>query len=144
MRANDQPKIGRGNLHVLFPCAPGHVQVNSVTIEPETQKEQELKRADIGDLDQDEETNNPKVDSNEEETVTLVTANKIPKKRACPPYEVIQVQTENGTFPIVIIYDTGSEVTLCNYETGLIVIDTKRDNKKITISTVNSIQAKLR
>ena len=99
---------------------------------------------DIGDLDQDKKTNKPKVDRNKEATVTLVTANKIPRKRVCPPYEVIQAQTENGIFPIVIIYDTRSEVTLCNYETGLIVVDTKRDNKKVTISTINSIQAKLR
>ena len=44
MRANHQPKKGRGNLQALFPRAPGHVQVNSVTIEPETQKEQEFER----------------------------------------------------------------------------------------------------
>ena len=54
------------------------------------------------------------------------------------------VQTENGLFPIVIVYDTGSEVSLCNYETGPIVSDTKRGNKKVTISTINSIQAKIR
>ena len=88
-------------------------------------------------MDQDKETNNPKLDSNEEAT-------NIPRKRACPPYEVIQAQTENGIFPIVITYDTGSEVLLCNYETGPIVVDTKRGNKKVTISTINSIQAKLR
>lgn len=51
MRANHQPKLGQGYLHALFPCAPGHVQVNSFTIEPEAQKEQEVKRTDIGDLD---------------------------------------------------------------------------------------------
>ena len=35
-------------------------------------------------------------------------------------------------------------MSLCTYETGPIVSDTKRGNKKITISTINSIQAKLR
>ena len=57
---------------------------------------------------------------------------------------MIQVQTESGLFPLVIIYDTGSEVSLCNYETGPIVTNTMKGNKKITISTINSIQAKLR
>ena len=57
---------------------------------------------------------------------------------------MIQTQTEDGIFPIVIIYDTGSEVSLCNYETGPIVVDTKRGDKKVTISTINSIQAKFR
>ena len=45
---------------------------------------------------------------------------------------------------MVIIYDTGSEVSLCNYETGPLIVDTKRGDKKVTISTINSIQAKLR
>ena len=70
--------------------------------------------------------------------------NRVPIGEACSPYEVIRVQTENGLFPIVIIYDTGSEVSLCNYEIGPIVSDTKRGNKKVTISTINSIQAKIR
>ena len=109
-----------------------HVQVNTVTIEPRKQKEQEIKMRDIGKFNQDEEI------------VTSVTANKSPRKRACPHYEVRQVQTENGIFPIVMIYDTGSEVSLCNYETGPIVVDTKRGDKKVTISTINSIQTKLR
>ena len=51
---------------------------------------------------------------------------------------------QSGLFPIVIIYETGSEVSLCNYETGLVVADTIRENKKVTISTINSMQAKLR
>ena len=103
-----------------------------------------VKIADIGDLDQDKEDNDPRLDSNEEAKVNSIIVNQIPSKKACSPYEVIQAQTENGIFPIVIIYDTGSEVSLCNYETGPIVVDTKRGDKKVTISTINSIQAKLR
>ena len=60
--------------------------------------------------------------------------NSVPIGEACSLYEVIQVQTESGLFPIVIIYDTESEVSLCNYETGLIVTNTKRGNKKVTIT----------
>ena len=121
-----------------------HVQINSITIAPKTQKKQEFRIADIEELDQDEEDNDPIVEINEEANVNPITVNKIPIGKACSPYEVIQVQTEAGIFPIVIIYDTGSEVSLCNYETGPMVVDTKRGDKKVTISTINSIQAKLR
>ena len=38
----------------------------------------------------------------------------------------------------------GLEVSLCNYETGPVVADTIKGNKKVTISTINSIQAKFR
>ena len=36
------------------------------------------------------------------------------------------------------------EVSLCNYETGPLIVDTKRGDKKVTISIINRIQAKLR
>ena len=77
-------------------------------------------------------------------SIYTATVNRIPIGETCSPYEVVRVQTENGLFPIVIIYDTGSEVSLCNYEIGPIVSDTKRGNKKVTISTINSIQAEIR
>ena len=61
-----------------------------------------------------------------------------------PKEVIIRVQTESGLFPIVIIYDTGSVVSSCNYETGPVVANTTRGNKKVTISTINSMQAMLR
>ena len=70
--------------------------------------------------------------------------NKVPVGEASSPYEVLQIQTESGLFPVVVIYDTGSEVSLCNFETGPIVTNAKKGNKKVTISTINSVQAKLR
>ena len=72
-----------------------------------------------------------------EANVNPIMVNRVPIGEACS----IWVQTESGLFPIVIIYDTGLEVSLCNYETGLVVADTKRGNKKVSISTINSIQA---
>ena len=65
---------------MLYFLGTGNVQVKSVTIEPKTQREQEIEMRDIGKLNQDEEI------------VTSVTVNTIPKKRACPPHEVVQVQ----------------------------------------------------
>ena len=79
-----------------------------------------------------------------EVNINPIMVKRLPIGEVCSPYEVIRVQTESGLFPIVIIHDTGSEVSLCNYETGPIVSDTKRGNKKVTISTINSIKAKLR
>ena len=73
-----------------------------------------------------------------------ITVNKVPIGEACSPYEVLHVQTEVRLFPVVIIYDIESEVSFCNYETGPVVINAKKGNKKVTISTIISIQAKLR
>ena len=61
-----------------------------------------------------------------EARIKPITINESPIGKACSPYEVIQVQAEGGIFPVAIIYDTGSEVLLCNYETGPLVVDTKR------------------
>ena len=92
------------------------------------------------------DSNTDKIDTelHNEVNVNPIMVNRVPIGEACSPYEVIRVQTESGLFPIVIIYDTGSEVSLCNYETGPIVSDTKRGNKKITISTMSTIQAKIK
>ena len=95
-------------------------------------------------MDQDKKDDGTDVVTNDEANINAITVKKIPIGKACSPYEVIQAQTEDGIFPIVIIYDTGSEVSLCNYKAGPIAVDTKRGNKKVTISTINSIQAKLR
>ena len=47
-------------------------------------------------------------------------------------------------FPVAIVYDTGSQLTLCNYETGPLLISSKPADRKVTISTVNSTKAQLR
>ena len=61
-----------------------------------------------------------------EVNVNPFMVNRVPIGEACSHYEVIRVQTESGLFPIVIIYDTGSEVSLRNYETGPIVSATMK------------------
>ena len=64
--------------------------------------------------------------------------------RACSPYEVIRVRTKSGIYPVTVIYDTGSQITICNYEAGPLVIGEKIADRRVTISTVNSARAKLR
>ena len=146
MRLNYDPKKGLKNMDEMYnEIGTNHVQVNSVRIinDPEPQPRNGL--ASIEELPA-EENNIEEINDEIQGKVNVnpIMVNRVPIGEACSPYEVIRVQTENGLFPIVIIYDTGSEVSLCNYETGPIVSDTKRGNKKVTISTVNSIQAKLR
>ena len=56
---------------------------------------------------------------------------------------MIQVKTDDKLMSAVIIYDTGSEISLCNYETEPIVTSAKEERKKIAISTINSVQTRL-
>ena len=146
MRINYDPKRGLKNMDKMYnEIRTNHIQVNSIRVNEDPQPQQRYRMADIEEL--------PTADSNTDEIDTElynevnfnpIMVNRVPIGEACSPYEVIRVQTESGIFPIVIIYDTGSEVSLCNYKTGPIVSDTKRGNKKVTISTKNSIQANIR
>ena len=65
MRANHKPNEGVKNLYAMYDSlGTEHVQVNSITIVPETQKKQEFEMADIEELDQDEDDNNPVLEVN--------------------------------------------------------------------------------
>ena len=83
-----------------------HVQINSITIAPQTQNKQKFGMAEIMELDQDKEDDDTDVEINDKANVNAITVNKIHIGKACSPYEVIQAQTEDGIFLIVIIYDT--------------------------------------
>ena len=65
MRVNHKPNKGVNNLYTMYDSlGTEHVQVNSITIVSETQKKQEFGMADIKELDQDEEDNDPMVEVN--------------------------------------------------------------------------------
>ena len=76
--------------------------------------------------------------------VNAVLVNQLRIGRACTPFEVIKVKTAAGYYPIVLIYDTGAQVSLCNYETGPVLIQSKQADRRVTISTIASSTAKLR
>ena len=76
-------------------------------------------------------------------SIKPITINEIPIEKASSPYERIQIKTEDRLMSAVIIYDTGLEVSLCNYETVPIVTSVKEESKKIAISTINSVQTRL-
>ena len=76
--------------------------------------------------------------------VQAVLVNNLRIGKACTPYEVIRVKTSSGVYPVTVVYDTGSQITLCNYKTGPLLIGSKLADKKVTISTVNSARASIR
>ena len=76
--------------------------------------------------------------------VRAVVVNNVPLGQSCCPFETITVKTEKGFYPMTIIYDTASQITLCNYETGPLLIKSKAADRKVTISTINGAKAKLR
>ena len=77
-------------------------------------------------------------------SVQAMLVNDLPIGRACSPFEIIRIQTKAGCYPVVLIYDTGAQVSLCNPETNPLLIGTKQANKNVTISTIESTKAKLR
>ena len=76
-------------------------------------------------------------ESHGEVNVNPITVNRVPIGEACSPYEVIQMQTD-WLFPVVIIYDTGSDVSPCNDEAGPIIANIKEESMRMAISTINS------
>ena len=121
-----------------------HVIINTVSIIPETQEKQVANVVDVEQLEQHKRNDKPSEVTNDQASIHSIMVNKILIGKACSPYEVIHIQTDKGMFPIIIMYDSGSEVTLCNYKAGPLIVETKKTNKKMTISTINSIQAKLK
>ena len=88
--------------------------------------QQEFGMAEIEELPQSEDEQEITEEENHGEVnVNPITVNKVPIGEACSPYEVIQVQTESGLFQVVIIYGIGSDVSLCNDDTGPIVTNAK-------------------
>ena len=119
MRKSHNYKKGVWNLFAMMDSlGKNHVKINSIAAIPRTQKQQEVSVADIEELEQSKEDDNLNKDTNDEASVNSLMVNKIPIGKVCSTYKVINVQTETGMFPVVIIYNTGYEVLLCNYETS--------------------------
>ena len=131
--------MGKRNLDNLFKEV-NNIQINTIRVEESSQPKQRFGIADIEEITDAYSIGNLDPETN----VNPIMVNRVPIGKACSPYEIIRMQAESGLFLIVIIYDTGSEVSLCNYETGPVVANTIQGNKKVTISTINSMQAKLR
>ena len=70
-----------------------------------------------------------------------VLVNQLHVGNTCTPFEVIKVKTNIGYHPIVLVYDTGAQVTLCNQETGPLLIQSRQTHSLVTISTISSSTA---
>ena len=127
MRHNFDHKKGLENLFTMYKAlGKEHVNVNSISASNSKHEKDKFVVAQIVELDQDNQLEDHSDEDNTEAGVHSIHTNKIPIGKACSPYEVIQVQTKNGLFRVVTSYDTGSENTLCNFETGPLVVDTKK------------------
>ena len=122
-----------------------HVQINTIRINSDTQSQKRSETPKLEELSPPgDEQGSSKGKGYYEASMKPITINEIPIEKASSPYEVIQIEAKDKLMSAVIIYYTGSEVSLCNYERGPIVTNSKKWNKKVTISNINSIQAKLR
>ena len=119
MQVNYDPDKGKHNRDNLFKEV-NNVQVNTIRVEESPQSNQRFGIADIEEITDAYGIENLDPEAN----VNPIMVNRVPIGKACSPFEIIRVQTESGLFSIIIIYDTGSEVSLCNYETGPVVADT--------------------
>ena len=117
------------------------VQVNTIRINSntETQERSESPKSEelspLGD-----KQGSSKEKGKYKASMEPITIKEIPIEKASSPYEVIQIKAKGKLMSAVIIYDTGSEVSLCNQETKPIVTSAKKERKKIMISTINSVQ----
>ena len=135
MRRNFNPNIGLSNLYNAW-IRFRHSKNNSILINA-VQVEENIP---------DTKTNNAgsAVSNQTPMSVEVMLVNDLPIGRACSPFEILRIQTKTGCHPVVLIYDTGAQVSLCNPETNPLLIGTKQANKNLTISTIESAKAKLR
>ena len=132
LKENFNPRIGPGNLfNVWREFKKDNAIINSIQVESENQA---VGIADIEDI----------MDDGDTAYVRAVLVNQLRIGRACTPFEIIRVKTRAGYYPIVLIYDTGAQVSLCNFETGPVLIESKQADRRVTISTIDSSKAKLR
>merc|ERR1712101_79556 len=131
LKANFNAPLGRSNLTNAYKeCNYDSALINSIQVQPSNQS---VGIADIEELDEGDTA-----------YVNAVLVNQLRIGKACTPFEVIKVKTATGYYPIVLIYDTGAQVSLCNYETGPVLIQSKQADRRVTISTKGSSTAKLR
>ena len=140
MKENFKPEDGRKMLDKIRANIPNYsAAINLVQITPDkTTGQSTSKRTQSHGIAEVEEI------TEETAFIQTVLVNNIKIGQACCPYEVIRVKIGTTHYPVTLIYDTGAQLSLCNFETGPLLVDSKPSDKKITISTINSTRAKLR
>ena len=119
-----------------------HVEMNTIRTNLDTQSQERFETPKIEELPLlGDKQGNSKEEGHSEASMKHI--NEIPIEKASSPYEVIQIKTEDRLMSAVIIYDTGLDVSLCNYETVPIVTIAKEEKEKMAIRTINSVQTRL-
>ena len=150
MKTNFDPQTGKKNLSNLLYGIPNYqATVNSLQVIPD--QPDTRRQSDEGVHAEQEDTQSHSIADIEEIPIESDTAyvqsvlvNKIRIGQACCPYEVIRIKVGAGYFPVTLIYDTGAQISLCNFETGPLLLRSKNADRRATISTINSTRAKLR
>ena len=111
MRQNYNPKKGPKIIDEMYnEIGSNHVQINSVRVIRNQDPQPRYGIACIEELPSQAEDIKEINNESQEVNVNPIMVNCVPIGEACSPYDVIRVQKENGLFPIVIIYNTRSEV----------------------------------
>merc|ERR1712240_704409 len=135
LRRNFNPNIGLSNLYnagIRFRHSKNNsVLINTVQVEENIP---DIKTNNVGNI----------VSNQTPMSVEVMLVNDLPIGRACSPFEILRIQTKTGCHPLVLIYDTGAQVSLCNPETSTLLMGTKQANKNLTISTIDSVNSEQR
>merc|ERR1712240_263843 len=135
LRRNLNPNIGLSNLYNAW-IRFRHSKNNSVLINA-VQVEENIQDTEANNTDSTVSDQTPT-------SVEVMLVNDLPIRRACSPFEILRIQTKTGCHPVVLIYDTGAQVSLCNPETSPLLIGTNQPDKNLTISTIESANSKQR
>ena len=150
MKNNFNPRIGKHNFtNMIKKIGNDKVLVNAVRVDSnQTSRIQIQDQRRAIQQDQNQHCSSTDIedvtDSTDHVQVQAVLVNHMKIGRAGSPYEVIRVRTKSGIYPVTIIYDTGSQLTICNYKARSLVIGEKITDRRVTIATVNSAKTKLR
>ena len=60
------------------------------------------------------------------------------------PSELVHVEMENLDYKVQIFYDTGSQITLCSYQCGPLVMGTRKTTRPISIHSVTGVTKQIR
>ena len=145
MKQNFNPRDGFKNMvRLLLQVGADNVHVNTLQVDIDTHDQAVVSDRSPQVQSPDQQFSIADIEEVDQALVQAVLVNNLRIGRACTPFEVIRVKTSSGVYPVTVVYDTGSQITLCNFKAGPLLVGSKLADKKITISTVNSARASIR
>merc|ERR1711873_363751 len=122
LKRNFNPHIGLSNLYnawIRFRYSKNEsILINTIQVE---ETSPDFKTNNVGDIASDQAPMHAEA----------MLVNDLPIGKACSPFEILRIQTKTGCHPVVLIYDTGAQVSLCNPETNILLMETKQTNKNL-------------